>query len=313
MVARAWSGLMCRETQGTRGGWRTLVLDGVAESLAHSRLHSTYVSEVPRWTCRWRRSASQCIPDGRSGRNVGMGTGPADMPEVRRGGRRPGLKNTGRSAGRVGALGWSSGETLIPHFDRISVSCKIGDRSAFKQLVSRVLADVHATTPTSHAEPASVTLARAAELLRKDHKGDTAAVARALGSEGVTWSWQLELLESGGVEGSRRIHWVTNGRTCIAVWQSAPSGLSEDRSVVYQCGGDSFFKPARRSTEGAASIPVASSRWGFWGVGAVSRLVREVDLCLHETDAKRRAMRGVCMCARLGAFLCLCACTCACV
>ena len=40
MVARAWSGLMCLETQGMRGGTQTLVLDGVAEGLTHSRVHT---------------------------------------------------------------------------------------------------------------------------------------------------------------------------------------------------------------------------------------------------------------------------------
>jgi hypothetical protein len=84
MDARNWSRLMCLETQGTRGGGPALVLDGMAERLTHNQLGSTYVSEVTRWACRWRRSASRCIPDGRSGRNVGTGTGPADMPEVRR-------------------------------------------------------------------------------------------------------------------------------------------------------------------------------------------------------------------------------------
>ena len=104
MVARAWSGLMCLETQGTRGGRQTLDLGGAAESLTHGRLDSTCVSEVPRWACRGWPSASRCIPDGRSGRNVGTGAGPADMPEMRREGCRPGLRNTGPSAGRVGAL-----------------------------------------------------------------------------------------------------------------------------------------------------------------------------------------------------------------
>ena len=107
LVARAWSGLMCLETQGPRGGRQTLDLGGVAESLARGRLDSTCVSEVPRWACRGWPSASRCIPDGRSGRNVGMGTGAADGPEVGRAERRPGLKNTGPSAGRVGALGGS--------------------------------------------------------------------------------------------------------------------------------------------------------------------------------------------------------------
>ena len=107
MVARAWSGLMCLETQGTRGGRQTLDLDGAAESSTHGRLDSTCVSEIPRWACRWRRSASRCLPDGRSGRNVGMGTGAADGPEVGRAERRLGLKNMGPSAGRVGALGGS--------------------------------------------------------------------------------------------------------------------------------------------------------------------------------------------------------------
>jgi hypothetical protein len=72
MDARHWSGLMCLETQGTRGGGPALVLDGVAEIWTHNQLASTHISEVPRSTCRWRRSASRCIPDGRSGRTVGI-------------------------------------------------------------------------------------------------------------------------------------------------------------------------------------------------------------------------------------------------
>ena len=120
MVARAWSGLMCLETQGTRGGRQTLDLGGAAEILTHGRLDSTYVSEVPRWACRWRRSASRCIPDGHSGRDVRMGTGVADGPDIRRAGRRPGLKNTGPSAGRVGALGGSPGDAQEFEFDTVA-------------------------------------------------------------------------------------------------------------------------------------------------------------------------------------------------
>jgi hypothetical protein len=120
MVARAWSGLMCLETQGTRGGRQTLDLDGAVESLTHDWQNSTCVSEVPRWACRWRRSASRCLPDGHSGRDVGMGTGVADGPEVGRAGRRPGLKNMGPSAGRVGALGGSRETRRNSNFDRVA-------------------------------------------------------------------------------------------------------------------------------------------------------------------------------------------------
>ena len=120
MVARAWSGLMCLETQGTRGGRQTLDLDGAAESLTHGQLKIAYISEFPRWACLWRRSASRCIPAGRSGRNVGMGTGVADGPEVRRAGRRLGLKNMGPSAGRVGALGGSPEMRRNSNFDRVA-------------------------------------------------------------------------------------------------------------------------------------------------------------------------------------------------
>jgi hypothetical protein len=120
MVARVWSGLMCLETQGPRGGRETLDLDGAAESLTYDRPDSTHVSEVPSWACRWRRSASRCIPDGRSGRNVGMGTGAADGPEVGRAERRPGLKNTGPSAGRVGALGGSRETRRNSNFDTVA-------------------------------------------------------------------------------------------------------------------------------------------------------------------------------------------------
>jgi hypothetical protein len=102
----------------------TVDLGGVAESLTYDRLESTYVSEVPRWACRWRRSASRCIPDGRSGRNVGMGTGAADGPEMGRAERRTGLKNTGPSAGRVGALGGSRETRRNSNVD-ILASCKI--------------------------------------------------------------------------------------------------------------------------------------------------------------------------------------------
>ena len=107
MDARHWSGLMCLETQGTRGGGPALVLDGVAAGLIHNQLGSTHVSdsEVPRSTCRWRRSASRCIPDGRSGRNVGMGNGTADMPEVRREGRRPEPQKHGAER-RSGRCAW---------------------------------------------------------------------------------------------------------------------------------------------------------------------------------------------------------------
>ena len=120
MVARAWSGLMCLETQGTRGGRQTLDLDGAAESLTHGRLDSTCVSEVPRWACRGWPSASRCIPDGRSGRNVGMGTGVADGPGVRRAERGPSLKNMGPSAGRVGALGGSPETRRNSNFDTVA-------------------------------------------------------------------------------------------------------------------------------------------------------------------------------------------------
>ena len=120
MVARAWSGLMCLETQGTRGGRPALDLVGAAERLTHGRLKIPYISEFPRWACLWRRSASRCIPAGRSGRNVGMGTGVADGPEVRRAGRRPGLKNMGPSAGRVGALGGSPEMRRNSNFDRVA-------------------------------------------------------------------------------------------------------------------------------------------------------------------------------------------------
>ena len=120
MVARVWSGLMCLETQGTRGGRQKLDLDGAAESPTHGRPDSTCVSEVPRWACRWRRSASRCIPDGRSGRNVGMGTGVADRPEVGRAERRLGLKSMGPSAGRVGALGGSRETRRNSNFDRVA-------------------------------------------------------------------------------------------------------------------------------------------------------------------------------------------------
>ena len=122
MVARVWSGLMCLETQGPRGGRQTLDLGGAADSLTRGRLDSTYISELPRWACRWRRSASRCLPDGHSGRDVGMGTGVADRPEVRRAGRRPGLKNMGPSAGRVGALGGSRETRRNSNFDRWRVS-----------------------------------------------------------------------------------------------------------------------------------------------------------------------------------------------
>ena len=120
MVARVWSGLMCLETHGTRGSRQTLDLGGVAESLTHGRLNSTYVSENPRWACRWWRSASRCIPDGNSGRDVGMGTGVADGPDIRRAGRRRGPKNTGPSAGRVGALGGSRETRRNSNFDRVA-------------------------------------------------------------------------------------------------------------------------------------------------------------------------------------------------
>ena len=111
MVARAWSGLMCLETQGTRGGRQTLDLDGAVESLTHDRLDSTCVSEVPRSKPRWRPVAQRHARDQRLGRNVATGHSATDGPEVKHGRRRAGQKNTGPNAGGVSALGRASGET----------------------------------------------------------------------------------------------------------------------------------------------------------------------------------------------------------
>ncbi len=51
---------------------------------------------------------------------MGMGTGATDGPEVGRAERRPGLKNTGPSAGRVGALGGSPETRRNSNFDRLA-------------------------------------------------------------------------------------------------------------------------------------------------------------------------------------------------
>jgi hypothetical protein len=48
------------------------------------------------------------------------GTGVADGPEMGRVGRRPGLKNTGPSAGRVGALGCSPETRRNSNFDTVA-------------------------------------------------------------------------------------------------------------------------------------------------------------------------------------------------
>ena len=48
MVARAWSSLMCLETQGERGGGPALVLDGVAEVPTHGQLVMAFRSEGAR-------------------------------------------------------------------------------------------------------------------------------------------------------------------------------------------------------------------------------------------------------------------------
>ena len=111
MVARAWSGLMCLETQGTRGGRQTLVLDGAVEGLTHDRLDSTYVSEVPRSKPRLRLVAARHARDPPLGRNVAIWYQATGGPEVKRGGRRAGQKNRGPNAGGVSALGRASGET----------------------------------------------------------------------------------------------------------------------------------------------------------------------------------------------------------
>ncbi len=41
-----WSGLMCLETQGPRGGRQTLDLGGAAEGLTHGRLASAHISRL---------------------------------------------------------------------------------------------------------------------------------------------------------------------------------------------------------------------------------------------------------------------------
>ena len=111
MVARAWSGLMCLETQGTRGGRQTLDLDGAAEVLTHGQFCSTYISEVPRSKPRWRPVAQRHARDQRLGRNVAIWYQATGGSEVKRGGRRAGRTNTGPNAGGVSALGRASGET----------------------------------------------------------------------------------------------------------------------------------------------------------------------------------------------------------
>jgi hypothetical protein len=80
MVARLWSGLMCLETQGPRGGRQTLVLGGVAESLTGGQVESTYVSEDPRSKPRLRLVAARHARDQPLGRNVATGHPATDGP-----------------------------------------------------------------------------------------------------------------------------------------------------------------------------------------------------------------------------------------
>ena len=111
MVARVWSGSMCLETQGTRGGRRTLDLGGAAESLTHGRLDSTCVSEDPRSKPRLRSFAARHARDQPLGRNVATGHPATDGPEMKRGRRQAGRTNTGPNAGGVSARRCASGET----------------------------------------------------------------------------------------------------------------------------------------------------------------------------------------------------------
>ena len=69
--ARHRSGLMCLETQGTRGGGPALVLDGMAEELTHKQLGDARRSEGPCSKWRWRSPAVRCVPEGRSARGRG--------------------------------------------------------------------------------------------------------------------------------------------------------------------------------------------------------------------------------------------------
>ena len=111
MVARVWSGLMCLETQGPRGGRQTLDLDGVAEVLTHGQLESTHRSEDPRSKPRLRLVAARHARDQPLGRNVATGHPATDGPEMKRGRRRAGRTNTGPNAGGVSARRYASGET----------------------------------------------------------------------------------------------------------------------------------------------------------------------------------------------------------
>jgi hypothetical protein len=111
MVARLWSGLMCLETQGTRGGGQTLDLGGAADGLTRGRLDSTYVSEDPRSKPRWLSVAARHARDQPLGRNVATGHPATDGPEVKRERRRAGRTNTGPNAGGVSARRCASGET----------------------------------------------------------------------------------------------------------------------------------------------------------------------------------------------------------
>ncbi len=92
MVARAWSGLMCLETQGPREGRQTLVLGGVAENLTRGQVNSTYVSEDPCSKPRLRLVAARHARDQPLGRNVATGHPATDGPEVTRGKRREGAR-----------------------------------------------------------------------------------------------------------------------------------------------------------------------------------------------------------------------------
>ena len=111
MVARVWSGSMCLETQGPRGGRQTLDLGGVAESLTRDQVESTYVSEDPRSKPRFRLVAARHARDQPFGRKLATGHPATDGPEVTRGRCRAGRTNTGPNAGGVSARRCSSGET----------------------------------------------------------------------------------------------------------------------------------------------------------------------------------------------------------
>ena len=76
----------------------------MVDVLTHDQLGNTYISEVPRSKPRWRAVAARHARDLRLDRNVATGQTATDGPEVKRGRRQAGHKNTGPNAGGAGCV-----------------------------------------------------------------------------------------------------------------------------------------------------------------------------------------------------------------